>query len=67
MAQHLEPLATGCDLGSPPRPIVLSVVADVGLAFPLLSVLLLGRLVVEVQVSVGYCQLHILWEFMLYT
>lgn len=53
MAQHLEPLATGCDLGSPPRPIVLSVAADVGLAFPPWSVLLLGKLAVEVRVSTG--------------
>jgi hypothetical protein len=51
MAPHLALLATGCDLGSQPRPIVLSVVADVGLAFPLSSVSLLGSLAVEVQAS----------------
>ena len=53
MGQHLVPLATGCDLGSLLRPIVLSVAADVGLAFQPLSVLLLEKLAVEVRVSTG--------------
>lgn len=51
MAQRLVPQAISCDLGSLPRPIVLSVAADVGLASRPLSVLLLGTLVVEVRVS----------------
>jgi hypothetical protein len=51
MVQHLALLAIGCDLGFLPMPIVLSVAADVGLAFPLWSVLLLGLLAVEAQVS----------------
>ena len=51
MVRHLALLAIGCDLGSLPRPIVLSVVADVELAFPPWSVLLLGISAVEVRVS----------------
>lgn len=56
MVRRLVLRAIGCDLGSLPKPIVLSVAADVGLAFPLWSVLLLGSLVVEVRVSRGQCK-----------
>jgi hypothetical protein len=55
MVRHLALLAIGCDLGSLLRPIVLSVAADVGLAFLLWSVLLLGSLAVEVRVSEEHC------------
>jgi hypothetical protein len=55
MVRHLAPRAIGCDLGSLLRPIVLSVAADVGLAFLLWSVLLLGSLAVQVRVSKGRC------------
>jgi hypothetical protein len=51
MVRRLALLATGCDLGSLPKPIVLFVAADVGLASLPWSVLLLRLLVVEVRVS----------------
>ena len=59
MVRRLALLAIGCDLGSPLRPIVLFVAADVGLAFLLWSVLLLGSLVVEVLISEGKNQSHV--------
>ena len=55
MALRLALPAIGCEQGSLPRPIVPSVTVDVGLAFPLLSVLLLGISAVEARVSTRHC------------